>query len=269
MAVVTTALFLTGNSHVSGVQTTPLLSVERVGFDATADATLDFTLPSGFVLSGRVTSADGMSIFSGSVTARSENNSYSGTISLSPLPLPPSSRYRIVLPAGTYTLSATIMSVDMTSGSSLSITYDLGDTVTVTGDTTRDISVPASPRTFVVQGKVTSTGSLPTEGTITFMSDDGKIMATAPSTDKYKIGVPSGKYNVFSMVLASLPGDLTEVLDIQLTAATISGDTTLDLTLPAVVTLSGPHLRVFRFQRRTQPVSTRSCFLKERSICLS
>lgn len=210
------------------------------GVTILTDTTQDVVLPSGCVLSGTVVDSDETPVFAGTVTATAGNQSYTGTIQFSPFPLPPAARYRIVLPAGTYAISATVPILDEDTESVLTVSYKLIDSLNVTCNTTRNLTLPDPPTTFLVQGRITSAGSLSPRGIVTFFSDDGRVQALYPQANgSYKIRVPAGQYRVMLGVTQEPAPDLDEILNLNLTSVTVTGDRTLDLTLPAVVTLQG------------------------------
>ncbi|HXF04196.1 MAG TPA: carboxypeptidase-like regulatory domain-containing protein [Blastocatellia bacterium] len=217
-----------------------LLSQRVSGLTILTNTTQDFVLPSGCVLSGTITDSEEAPVFAGSVTATAGDQSYTGTIQFSPFPLPPTARYRIVLPPGTYVISATVPILDEDTGSVLNVTYRLIDALNVTCNTTRNLTLPDPPRTFLVQGRITSAGSLPPRGVVSFFSDDGQIQVLQPQANgSYKIKVPAGQYRVTFGVTQEPAPALDEILNLNMTSVTVTGDRTLDLTLPAVVTLQG------------------------------
>lgn len=242
-AAVAVALFLSGFVCPVGTvaQNNQQLLPQTVdGLTILTNTTRDFVLPSGCVLSGTVTDSDETPVFAGTVTATAGDQSYTGAIQFSPFPLPPAARYRIVLPPGTYTISATVPLLDEDTESILNVTYRLIDSLNVTCNTTRNLTLPDPPTTFLVQGRITSAGSLSPRGAVSFFSEDGRIQALQPQANgSYKIKVPAGQYRVTFGVTQEPAPNLSEILNLNMTSVTVTGDRTLDLTLPAVVTLQG------------------------------
>lgn len=210
------------------------------GLTILTNTTQDFVLPSGCVLSGTVVDASGGPVFAGTITATAGDQRFTGTIQFSPFPLPPAARYRIVLPPGTYAISASVPIIEQDTNSFLTVTSRLIDSLNVTCNTTRNFTLPNPPMTFLVQGTIRSTGSLPTKGVVTFLSENGEIQAIQPEANgSYKIKVPAGQYRVMFGIMEEPAAGLTEVLNLSLTSVTVTGNRTLDLSLPAVVTLQG------------------------------
>jgi hypothetical protein len=147
-----------------------------------------------------VQNADGSPVFVGSVTAQFATQTYRGDIL--PTAFPPA--YRIVLPAGTYKLVATtfVFDVESNMGAGVLLSTDVTEMIAVAGDTTRDIIVPAPPPLFPVSGIVTSSGSLPTVGSVVFESVDGKALSIAPVDGMYNLKLPVGDYNVATILTA-------------------------------------------------------------------
>ncbi len=104
-----------------------------------------------YPLGGRVLDVNGMPAFFATVFVQSETAIYSGAVSFEQ-----GLQYRIVLPDGTYSVSVMMSVFDptgMTPGPQLTnITFDLLETVVVSGDTVRDFVTPALPPLLTVTG---------------------------------------------------------------------------------------------------------------------
>jgi len=229
-----------GLPEAAGQNNQQLLPRTVRNLEILADTTQDFALPGGCLLSGTVVDSEDEPVFGGTVTAAAGDQSYTGTIRFTPFPLPPAARYQIVLPAGTYALSATVPIFDDETESISTVTHKLFDALTVTCNTTRNLRLPAPPRTFLVQGTITSVGTLPRKGLVTFFSEDGRVTAVQPEADgSYRLKVPAGRYWVTMGVMPKPAANLEELLNINLASVAVTGDQTLDLTLPATVNLEG------------------------------
>ncbi|MEO0249587.1 MAG: carboxypeptidase-like regulatory domain-containing protein [candidate division WOR-3 bacterium] len=214
----------------------PLLPRREDNITATSNLTRDFTLPGGVTLSGTIRGADGVPVFFGIVIARSGDRVFTGTITFTGL----SSTYRVVLPPGTYQLSVQRPILGSDPETVLFITSDLPGTVTVAGDTTRNIVVPATPAVVTVTGNVISNGTLPTQGAISFISLDGKIQGSTSFDRSYRISLPAGTYQVGVSLEILHPGNLRQVLTLRAGMVTLSNrPQTFNITLPRTVTLSG------------------------------
>ncbi len=232
---------------------------------ATTDVVVDFTLNSGFVLSGEVITTGVSTVaISGTVFAQSETEIYSGmtTTVVDPLnPTAPRNEYRIVLPTGTYRLSVflPLLGGSLTSPVFLSfIRFDLTETVVVNGDTEKDITVTTPPEFFTVSGQVFNPGSYPLTGGLTFRSEDGRVFNTAvvdfatagEASAAYSLTLPAGTYSVSYFPTSiddtdpmnPMPPD-PEVSESGLLfsagTVTVAADQVFDIPLPATVTLSG------------------------------
>jgi hypothetical protein len=115
------------------------------------------------------------------------------------------------------------------------------ETVTVSSDTTKDLTIPAHPPRFLIQGSITTTGTLPTRTAVSFTSDDRKVIAIqAQASSRYRIVVPAGNYTVgVAYTSLNVPSNLNETLVLPVANTTVSGDQTLDLVIPPVFTISG------------------------------
>jgi hypothetical protein len=237
LTVVLTALtFLLNASGVYGQESQRQLPTSVAGVNATSHGRLDFKLASGFILSGAIRSADGTQFSKGHIIARSGDKEFETEMTSD-------ATYSLAVPAGTYTVTATVTSYNFTGFSFLTLTQDVGEPVTIKSDTNQDITFPAAPQTFTVSGAVPSSGALFKQGpfgTILFTSDDGKTtVGVVYFGSQYKITVPAGKYGVFTSGAIDLGDKGREVLSYLATRTTIFRDTTLNLNFPALVKLSG------------------------------
>lgn len=230
---ITLLAFYHGPTAMGAQDQRPLLGTRVENVNATSNITLNLTLPSGFTLSGAVMSQDQMPIFFGSVIARSGNQTFTGPITFNYTSF--SSIYRLVLPPGTYTLS--VQRLD--PNASLFITSDLPGMVTVMGNLTLNITVPAPPATVPVSGNITSLGTLPTRGNISFSSSDRKIQALANFDRSYRLNLPRGTYDVSVSLELMHPDGLRQFLTLRLGMINVSGPQTANFKLPMTVTLSG------------------------------
>jgi hypothetical protein len=220
-------LFALAPTFVTVAQTQkPLLGTQVTNVTATTNITQNATLQVVSMLSGRVMGSSPVPIFSGTVIAQSGNQTFTGPITFS-------STYQVALPNGTYKLTVQIF--DLNLGGVL-IAFELPGTVTVTGNRTFDITVPASPMAVSISGKVTSQGTLPTKGTLSFNTADGKIRAFANFDGTYDAMLPAGTYDVSVIPMFGSTG---QFLSLSLGKITVSGARTVDFVLPAAVALSG------------------------------
>jgi hypothetical protein len=145
----TTLPSATGMKHFSTPTSGTLLPKTRTGITATSDTTVSDTLPPGFKLSGSIQGSS-MAIM---VMARaSDGTLYSGSVNFL------TSRYVVVVPAGTYEL--TVCHTPQSALGSLISSYKDPTSVQVSADTTRNITLP-SVTTFMVSGAVTGLASIP------------------------------------------------------------------------------------------------------------
>lgn len=218
----------------------PLLPAQRTGIDATADQKVDCVLPSGVTLTGAVTSEAHALIIGGSITARSaEGVTFDGPIQFSPLEQ--SARYRVVLPPGQYRLRVRALFLVEDTGSTLAVTFPEGDPITVDDDVVHDVLVPPPPPLVRVRGEVRDLGDLDAEtAAIQFAAPEGTLQASTVLAEDYTLAMPVGQYVVSVLGLKPyLPDDQSELLNLELNVVTISGDTTVDLTIPPLVTVTG------------------------------
>jgi hypothetical protein len=196
----------------------------------TSNVVLDETIASGYKLTGTVR-GPGTATY---VYATEGTGIYSGIVDQA-------GRYKIVLPGGTNNLSVkfTPDGVPQTSPpNKLAITSPVG-TVQVSGDTTRDITMP-SVTLFDVSGTVHTTGTLPSTiflGETSFTSSDGSVVGT-PGRSIQGFALPAGSYTVAVLGFGTTP--YSYGLHIGQGTVNITGTTSgLSFTAPELVGLSG------------------------------
>lgn len=217
----------------------PLLPVQVTGIDATTNRTVDCVLPAGVAVSGTVTSDGGNLIIGGSVTARSADVTFEGAIQFSPVAQ--SSRYQITLPPGRYRLKVRALFVVEETGTTLTVTYPESDEIAITATMVHDLRIPPPPPVVRVRGVVQNLGGLDAEDAVIFFArEDGTIQASAPLAEDFMLAVPVGRYVIAALGLRPpLSDDLSELLNLELATVTISGVTTVDVTIPPLVEVKG------------------------------
>jgi hypothetical protein len=232
----------------------PLLSKIEMGITATSDITRDETLPSGVRLTGTVTGpGQGRSVTATATASPSPNRenpalvssgelaSYSGTVNRQ------TGKYAILLPTGTYTLQVGYVPPGVPAGQSLSVISPVAGSVQVSGDTTRDIVLPAVSL-FNISGIVNGLSSLPTPSSpskILFESSAGTI-ATAECNINQADGsyggvLPSGTFTAGFSTFFIFTGIQFQSLGLlSLGTVDIKGNTTIPpFAVPAIAKLSG------------------------------
>jgi len=205
--------------------------------DASANVTLDVTLPEGFLITGTITPT-GPETPSSITASDGLGNSFSGTIDAS-------NAYRIVVPAGSYSLMVCFqVTVGFLGGPT--ITYGEATPVDATaGDATRDITLPGVV-VQNVQGKVLGTDPAKTS-LLNFVSADNTVGTTVfldPSGSYgdnpfLPVALPVGTYTVALNQLSGGPGPFSFSTFV-LGTLTVAGPGALpDLTKPATTKLFG------------------------------
>jgi hypothetical protein len=221
---------------VYGQQAQRQVATKVSGVNVATNLRRDIKLASGLILSGAIKSADGREFSKGHVTAQSGDKQFEAEMTSD-------STYSLALPAGTYNLTVAVSSYNFTTFSVLTFNHQVNESVAVTGDTTRDITIPALGPTFTVSGAVPNSGSLYKQGpfgSVFFASNDGKlIVGAAYFGAQYKMSVPAGSYNVFASGGIDMDDKGTEILSFVAATATITRDATLNLALPPLVRVSG------------------------------
>jgi len=238
--VVASLLLFTAFTWAWAQNQRPLLGTRRTDVEVTRDTTLDITLPSGFVLSGKVLVDDPISVIGSWVLARFDDQVFAGAVTFSLTDL--AATYRLVLPAGTYRLYFQ-RSVFDDSGEEalLVVASDLSQTIAITSDRTLNITPPRLPKPFSLSGRITSPGRFPTEGFLSFRSVDGTIFATVPFDPTYRTQLLPGSYTVMAQITnPDMEGNYTVV---RLGEINVSTSGTKDFVLPEAVELSGRVMR--------------------------
>jgi hypothetical protein len=220
----------------------PLLGARRTGLEVMGDTVLDVTLPSAFVLSGKILTDDPASVFRSLVLARSGDQVFSGGVMPSFSSSGLTATYRIVLPAGNYRLYCErhIFDFDNGEGAVLSVLLDLSQTVAITGNRTLDLPLPNVPQTVSLSGRIESAGRFPTKGVLFFHSSDGNVLAYAPFDGDYQARLLPGSYTVTAGI-GDTEGE--DYVQFRLGEVTVSASGRRDFTLPQAVELSGTVLR--------------------------
>lgn len=219
-----------------------LLGTRRTDLDLTRDTTLDLMLPSGFVLSGKILTDDPTAVLGGLVLARSGEQLFEGPISIGFSASGLTATYRLVLPAGTYHLFLRRGILDLDSGSEgslLSVTSDLSQMVTISGNRTLDLSLPRPPDLITLSGRIASAGGFPTKGFLSFLSSDRSVWAEVPFDRNYTVKLPPGSYTVQAGVREGDDEEMAYGSFFTLERITVNASGMRDFVLPPAVTLSG------------------------------
>ena len=186
-------------------------------------------LPLAFRLSGTVSGAG----VAGSIAATSGDTSFAGAVD------PASGRYTIPVPAGNFTLKVCCQTVPTAAG--LKKTYTDPSPVQVSGDTTRDVTLPQTTA-FRVSGTVSGLSGINVFGpAIVFTSTDytteGVFAIGGDGT--YQGALPQGTYRVSvtgTVAAGSGPG---ANLAIDLGIFGVSADTSASFDMPPTARFSG------------------------------
>ncbi len=232
-----------------------LFGEARTEVVATSDVVLNFTLMPGSLLTGKVTDSNGAEFVFGSVFAESMTAGFSDPIGFAFDPLAPGEiefKYRMVVPDDLYTLSveSAILGGESDPSLALFLRQDLQDTVTVSGNTVRDITIPSAPMFFTIQGTVTASATIPATGLLSFLRIDGTAQSTAESNavganGSYETRLPAGDYHVFygpdlgEPVTQPPPAEDPPTLLFRVGMISVSADGAFNIVLPEIVTLAG------------------------------
>lgn len=218
--------------------------------DMMGDTIVNPILPSGFLLSGTVTTELNEPIGLGTVTAQSPAGAYTGNISAQGA----APAYRLALPAGTYDLSLLIPFLDSDAEvpAFVYIGATLASALAITADATQGLVVSALPALETITGFVTTQDAVPTTGNLQFISADGNTVTIARFQNEYTIRLPLGTYTVNAELTfteaaepsegATAPGRqrATASVVVNLDPVSVTDDPTIhDVTLPPTVGLSG------------------------------
>ena len=217
----------------------PLLSKTQTGITAlpnNPDVNVNATLLPGFKLSGTISGAgQGASV----IASAGGNNIFAGTIN------PLTGKYLVVVPAGTYSLTICYGLSGTPSNAAVTGTYTDPASVQVSGDTTRDITLP-SIALFNVSGTVSGLIGLPAGAgtTLFFTSSNNTVQGqfTLDAGGNYQGALPTGSYlvclNRAPIQFLPLQSESLELYQIgTLTVGT--GPATGNYAIPATVKLSG------------------------------
>ena len=216
---------------------TALLSKAETGIAATNALTLNEVLPSGFKLTGTVTGPGRGRIVTASA---GPDSGFSGTVDQQ------TGKYSILLPGGTYSLTVSFTPNGAPSGQNVAVHSAVSGAVQVSGDTTRDITLPAVPL-FNVSGILTGLSNLPplTSLPISFNSTGDPAVSVefnVNTTDgSYQGMMPAGSYTAGITAPITFSVLQTQSLGLlNLGSAIISGNTTIPpFAVPAMARLSG------------------------------
>ena len=220
----------------TGQAVTALLDQTKTAITATSNATVNASLPAGFKISGQVTGALSSLL---SVSARSGDTQFSANLDTQ------SGRYVVVVPAGTYQLTACYVAQSAIPLGVPSLRYTQPTNVVVNADVTRDITIPASALQMV-SGAVTGLDQFPQDSVASLMfanSDlSAGVMAFLLPGGAYSASLPNGTYTASLMVVPTgLSQSLLGLFNVG--TLTVSGATSANFAAPAVVTLSGAATR--------------------------
>jgi hypothetical protein len=214
-----------------------LLSKTETGIAATSDVVRNEILPLGLKLIGTVSGpGQGTSV----VATDGQNNVFAGPVDQA------TGKYLVILPSGTYTLRVSFVPNGVPSGQNVSVTSSVSGSVIVSGDTTRDIALPAVPL-FNVSGTVNGLSNLPsaTGMLISFFSSDNSIVAefSIAGNSSYQGVLPAANYTAGITADISFPPSLFQNQSLEilnLGSANISSNTVIPaFTVPATAKLSG------------------------------
>jgi hypothetical protein len=208
------------------------LPASQSGIDATTNVAYNKTLRPGYHLSGSIRG----SVYPWAVTAQSGSNSYSDNVGFYP------ARYDIVLPAGTYTVKATIATAVSGQYKGTFIDYTYPTPVTVSDHTTLDINI-TPPALFSVSGSITGMEKISANSSfqLSIVSKDNTIIGYCPVTNgAYTLLLPAGDYTAGIIAFDVPSGGLNENMGIfNIGAIHISGNTTQNFAIPDLAILSG------------------------------
>jgi hypothetical protein len=220
----------------------PLLSRTQTGITALPndpDVNVNATLPSGFKLTGTISGAgQGASVYA----SAGGTNIFAGTVNSL------TGKYLVVVPAGTYSLTVCYLFSGTPSNTEVTGTYTDPTSVQVSGDTTRNITLP-SVTLFNVSGTVSGLSGLPSgltasTPTISFTSSNNTVQGqfTLNASGSYQGVLPTGNYIVclLKTPIQFLPLQIESLELYQIGTLTVgTGPATGNYTTPATVKLSG------------------------------
>ncbi len=222
----------------SGAAAAALLDAQRTDVNATANTTVNVALQAGFKLSGTVAGAQ----MATSVVAR---NSTGGQFVAAFNIL--TSRYLVVVPAGSYTLQVCYLPQTGSFEDLPNLSFADPNPVQVNADTTRNITIPAQTLRLV-SGSVAGIAQLPANGGVflSLSTADGTAggFATVAANGSYQLQLPNGTYTASLLVsnltlpAPSSPQQTHTTYNIG-SVVVNSAPVTANFTLPARTTLLG------------------------------
>ncbi len=219
--------------------------------DIVGDTVVNAILPTGFLLSGTVTTESGEPLGLGTITAQSPTGVYAGNVADQDF----APTYRVGLPAGTYSLSLSIPFLD--SGAEtpafIYMTSAAATGLVIAADVTQNLVVPGLPPLVTATGLMLAQDAVPTTGALRFVSVDGSIFTIALfDEDEYVARLPVGTYEVWAELtftedasasgVVIMPGPLraSSRVVVHLGPVTLTGGSTFhDVELPVTGHLSG------------------------------
>jgi hypothetical protein len=247
---------------------TTVLLPEFAPVDVSGAVTKDVALPDGFLLTGRLLDAQGVSI-SGSISLKDAAGKWIGSTD------DVGQGYKLGVAPAAYNVSLE-RTVSTGNLGSLDLAYTSSEQVSVSGDTVKDLTFPATPKLNKVTGTVTLANTGFMVQTVQFQQTDNVPLtasstASAP-TGSYEVDLPAGTYHVrvtvmsFSIDIPGIPGFPEDpgvpglaaaykqmgsgfkplqfggftisTIDLP-TPVVVAGDMTANLSVPLLVKLSG------------------------------
>ncbi|MBZ5496161.1 MAG: carboxypeptidase-like regulatory domain-containing protein [Acidobacteriia bacterium] len=179
----------TAAGAATGQAATPvLLSKTETAISATANLIMNETLPAGFKLSGTI-SGTGTAVFV--VASAGGNTFFSSSL------VQQNTQYLIVVPSGLYNLTVSFQPAGLPPGVFVQMTYADPNPVQVSGDTVRNITLPAVTL-FNVSGSLLGLSTLPPSisTVVVFTSSDDTVQGLfAPDANgNFQGMLPTGNY---------------------------------------------------------------------------
>jgi hypothetical protein len=217
----------TGSTQLSALLAKTVPGINAIAGDP--DIAWSERLSQGSALSGTVSGAgQGLTVFA----SAGGNNIYTGDVN------PLTGRYLIVVPDGTYTLTACYQPSAVPNTSSLRVTYEDPTPVLTSSGGLRDMILP-SVSLFPVSGTVSGTGSLASAGNaIVFTSSDNRVQGrlALDANGKYLGSLPAGNYS--ASFGAQVQNESLQIYNLG-SLSVSSGPVTGNYTIPAMAKLSG------------------------------
>ena len=215
---------------------TPLLPAEQSGVAVKGDMTVNQVLAYGFRLTGYIAGSFPVDDLK---AIRDDGKIYAGEVD------PDTDRFVVAVDQGTYTIQVCYELTGTPGGTPVSVTYVDPASVSVVGDTTRQITLP-SPETFAVTGKVSGLAGLPdvTGAAVVFTSNDNSVQGTFPITadGSYAGSLPEGSYRaavtvpvIYFTPIQNQSLALYNLLSVDVKGAPVAAD----LSIPVTAKVSG------------------------------